>query len=61
MDFRKVEDAIKAFSEFSPHSVSPKGREVEQYELNIVWVAQDKKYTEGLYESVKELKLEGIV
>jgi len=36
MPMKRVEDAINAFAEFYPHSVSPKGREVEQYELNIV-------------------------
>ncbi len=59
MPMKRVEDAIKAFAEFyRSHLTSPIRKRIEQnYELNIVWVAQDEKYVEGLYELVKELNL----
>ncbi len=50
MPMKRVEDAIKAFSEF--HKKDP------SYILNIVWVEQDKKYTAKLKDLVKSLNLE---
>ena len=49
MPMKRVEDAIKAFAEFHKSN--------SEYKLNIVWVAQDKKYTEGLHGLVKGLNL----
>ena len=58
MPSKRVEDAILAFWEFSPHLTSPEGEGYENYELNIVWVAQDEKYVEWLKELVEKLWLE---
>jgi len=50
MPMKRVEDAIMAFVEFY--------KENRDYKLNIVWVAQDKKYAEKLHKLVKDLWLE---
>lgn len=61
MPMKRVEDAIKAFVDFITHPntlLLEERWQEKEYELNIVWVAQDKKYVESLYKLVKELKLE---
>jgi len=49
MPMKRVEDAIKWFTEFYKNNST--------YELNIVWVEQDKEYTKKLKEIVEKLKL----
>jgi glycosyltransferase involved in cell wall biosynthesis len=50
MPMKRIEDSIRAFAEFYKTN--------KKYELNIVWIAQNKKYTQGLHKLVKNLWLE---
>jgi len=57
MPMKRVEDAIKWFAEFIK-SYSILGEEDQgQYKLVIVWIPQDKKYTEKLHKLVEKLNL----
>ena len=55
MPMKRVEDAIKAFH----YLIFNKNEEIKQnnYELDIVWWNQDKKYVEKLHKLVRKLNL----
>lgn len=53
MPMKRVEDSIKSFHEFYKKN--------SDYELNIVWIEQDKKYVNSLRKLVKDLNIENNV